>query len=243
MARSASPSPRKGCEQFRRGEGLRLLVAAGGRRRGPHAVDRHADREHRLVRLAFRLQKFVLRMPRRFHRLRPHLQLALRIAAPLGFFGVCRELQHIKHLLRRGESAVQVRRADDRLDRVRKRFRVPRQFRRALVASQARRKLQPVCRLAKCRGGHHVRPPDRERTFRLVRKLREEPLRAQHPQDRIAEELQPLVVLCLWHVHPIGRRRQRLLQERLVLKRISEYLHALNYTKSDTSRSKTPADT
>ena len=70
------------------------------------------------------------RMPRRFHRLRPHLQLTLRIPAPFIFNGVRRELKSVKYLLRRGKSAVQIRRPDNRLDRIGERLRVPRQFRR-----------------------------------------------------------------------------------------------------------------
>ena len=209
------------------------LVTTGGSGRLAESFDEDLDREDRLVGLAGRVQQLVDWMPRRLHRLRANLQLALRVSAPLVLRGVGVERKRLEDRLRRGEAAVQIRRADDRLDRIRERLRVPRQFRRALVAPQTCRKTQPLRRLAKRRGGHHMRPAHGERTLLLLRELRIQTLRAQHPENRIPEELEPLVVLRARHVHPVRRRRQRLLQKRLVLKRISEYLHDGDYTTSE----------
>ena len=78
-----------------------------------------------------------------------------------------------------------------------------------------------------------MRSADGERTLLLAREFREQTFCAQHPEDRVPEELKPLVVLRTRHIHPIRRRRQRLFQKLPVLKRITKYLHDGDYTTSE----------
>ena len=99
-------------------------------------------------------------MLRRLHRLRAHLQLALRIAAPFTLGRLLRQRQRIKHPLRSGKAAVQIGRADNRLDGVRQSLGISRQRRRAPIAPESRRQSEAVSRLAQRRRRDEMRAAD-----------------------------------------------------------------------------------
>ena len=175
--RRERPSPRSTSAERRHLaldlEGLRMRLAARGR----DAIGRH----------------------RQAARLQPFLQFGLGVLAPVVDLGAVDDLaeQAPHHLLRGVETAVQEGRADQRLQRIG-------QDRRALRAAAARLAVGQAQRPAAGRApaqhgaGFPRAPGGRARASGRLRQSRKSAGRAGrhgHVEHRVAQELEPLVVL------------------------------------------------